>query len=422
MSVLLRSMRLVALALTAVLALAACGGDSDEPVAGATAPAEVPAADDSSDGTTDGAQGGATASAELAAEDLKWTLNTLLQEHVFFAGAAVNEALQGNTAGFEAAAAALDENSVALSGAVGLVYGDSAGEAFLGLWRSHIGMFVDYTTGLATGDQAQAGQAVEDLVGYANDFAVFLNGANPNLPVEVVEQLVLEHVLTTKGAVDALADGDAEAGFAALREAMGHMSGIADPLSGAIAAQFPDRFPGDTESAAAGLKRDLNLLLQEHTYLAGAAVNEALKGNTAAFEAAAGALDGNSQDLAGAVGSVYGEGAGDAFLGLWRSHIGMFVDYTTGVATNDQAMTDKAVADLTQYANDFAVFLNGANDLLPVDVVEDLVVQHVLTLKDAVDAIASGQGNPFIELREAGAHMHQIANPLADAIAQQQGL
>lgn len=46
-----------------------------------------------------------------------------LQEHTFFAAAATNEALQGRTAEFEGAAGALDDNSVALAGAIGSVYG-----------------------------------------------------------------------------------------------------------------------------------------------------------------------------------------------------------------------------------------------------------------------------------------------------------
>jgi hypothetical protein len=420
-------LRFIALGLSASLALAACGtGDETDPAA---APTEEPAAEATTEPTeapaeeteapaeeTEAAEEPA-AEGEVAAEDLRVLLNTQLQEHSFFAGAAVVEALQGNNESFEAAAAALDENSVALSESVGLVYGDEAGEAFLGLWRSHIGMFVDYTTGLATGDQAQADGAVEDLTQYANDFAVFLNGANPELPVDVVEGLVLEHVLTLKAAVDGFASGSSDA-FTFFRDALGHMSMIADPLAGAIAGQFPDRFPGDAASAASDVQTTLNLQLQEHTFLAGAAVNEALKGNADNFEAAAAALDGNSVDLAATVGSVYGPEAEEAFLGLWRSHIGMFVDYTNGIANDDQAAQDQAVEDLTGYANDFAVFLNGANDLLPVDA----VLEHVLTLKAAVDAIATGESNPFIELREAGSHMNMIADPLAGAIAEQQGL
>lgn len=197
-------------------------------------------------------------------------------------------------------------NSEDLAGAVGSVYGEEAGEAFLGLWRSHIGMFVDYTKATAAGNTTARQKAVDDLTGYAHDFAVFLNGANDQLPVETVEGLVLEHVTSTKAAVDAVAAGEPDA-FSTLREAGQHMSMIADPLAQAIVAQFPDKFGGDPASPAADLRTTLNLMLAEHTQLAGAAVNGALKGNTAEFEAAAGALDGNSEDLASAVGSVYGE-------------------------------------------------------------------------------------------------------------------
>lgn len=239
--------------------------------------------------------------------------------------------------------------------------------------------------------------------------------------MDTVEQLVVEHVGTTKEAVDALAAGDAHAGFANLRTAMGHMHAIADHLSGAIAGQFPDRFPGEPDSAAADLQRDLNLILAEHTYLAGAAVNEALKGNDAGFDGAAAALEGNTADFQAAVAGIYGDAAGEAFGGLWRSHIGMFVDYTQGVAAGDEARQQAAAEDLTGYATDFAVFLNQATGI-DTATAEQLIEEHVLTLKEAVDTIASGDGNPFVELREAGQHMHMIADPLAATIADQQEL
>jgi hypothetical protein len=61
--------------------------------------------------------------------------------------------------------------------------------------------------------------------------------------------------------------------------------------------------------------------------------------------------------LAQAIGSAYGNGAGDAFLALWRKHIGFIVDYTTGVASKDQKKADKAVADLLGSTKDFGAFL-----------------------------------------------------------------
>jgi hypothetical protein len=170
----------------------------------------------------------------------------------------------------------------------------------------------------------------------------------------------------------------------------------------------------------AALRAKLNTLLQEHAYLAAGATGAALGGRDAEFTAAASALDGNSQDLAKAIGSVYGPGAGDAFLGLWRKHIGFFVDYTVGTAKEDNALREKAVADLLGYAQDFAAFLSSANPNLPKDAVAGLVKTHVLTLKSVVDAQASmDPARAYVALREAAAHMGMIADPLAEAIAKQ---
>ena len=80
--------------------------------------------------------------------------------------------------------------------------------------------------------------------------------------------------------------------------------------------------------------------------------------------------------------------AGQAFLPLWRKHIGFFVDYTKALGAKDQAAADKAVADLTAYAGEFAAFLSSANPNLPKATVTDLVTQHILTLKSVVDAQA----------------------------------
>src|SRR5262249_13409223 len=63
------------------------------------------------------------------ASGLRTTLNTLFQEHIYLAAAATGAALGGRDAEFKAAAAALDANSVAISKAIGSVYGQGAEEA-----------------------------------------------------------------------------------------------------------------------------------------------------------------------------------------------------------------------------------------------------------------------------------------------------
>jgi hypothetical protein len=184
-----------------------------------------------------------TTSATKAA-GLRTSLNNLLRDHVYLAGAATGAALEGREAEFKAAAAVLDANSVALSKAVGSVYGDGAEKAFLPLWRQHIGFVVEYTAGLATKDRARQDGAIGDLVGYTQDLGAFLSSANPHLPTSVVADLVKHHVVTLKDMIDAQATKDPARAYQALRSAADHMQMIADPLAEAIVRQFPDRFRG----------------------------------------------------------------------------------------------------------------------------------------------------------------------------------
>jgi hypothetical protein len=354
------------------------------------------------------------------AADLRAGLNYLLGEHILLAATATGAALGGRDAQFKAAAAALDANSVDISKAIGSVYGQGAEDAFLPLWRRHIGFVVDYTVGVATKDKAKQDKAVTDLVQYTQDFGAFLASANPNLPKDVVAGLVKTHVLTLKDVIDAQAAGDQTKAFWATRTAYAHMGMIADPLAGAIVKQFPDRFPGSTTSPAAGLRTTLTMAFQEHTYLAARATGAALGARDPEFKAAAAALDANGVDISKAIGSVYGQGAEDAFLPLWRRHIGFVVDYTVGVTTKDKVKQDKAVADLVQYTQDFGAFLASANPNLPKDVVAGLVKDHILTLKPVIDAQAAGdQPKVYTLLRFATGHMRMIADPLAEAIVKQ---
>ncbi len=355
-----------------------------------------------------------------SAADLRVGLNLLLGEHVLIAAVATSHALGGRDAAFKGAVGGLDANSVDISKAIGSVYGPDAEKAFLPLWRKHIGFFVDYTTGVVTKDKAKQDKAVVDLVSYSEDFAAFLSSANPNLPKSAVTELVKGHILTLKAVVDAQAASDWPKAYGAIRSAYGHMHMIGDPLAGAIAKQFPQKFSGAVDSPAANLRNTLNLALREHAILAAMATGSALGGRTAEFNAAAGAVDANSIDIAKAIGSVYGADAKKAFLPLWRKHIGFVVDYTTGLATKDQMKQDKAVADLIRYSDDFGAFLSSANPNLPKSAVSDLVKGHILTLKDVVDAQAAKEWpKVYSNLRLATSHMAMIADPLGMAIAKQ---
>jgi hypothetical protein len=193
--------------------------------------------------------------------------------------------------------------------------------------------------------------------------------------------------------------------------AMSHDTMSAQPSMG------PSEGPMMTDSAAADLRTKLDVLLGEHLILASKATDAALGGRTDAFNAYGTLLNTNGTDIGAMIGAAYGDAAKDQFNQIWSAHNGFFVDYTTGVATKDQAKMDKAVQDLTTvYVPAFAQFLAGATDL-PVDALTSLTTEHVLTTKAVVDA--QGKGDQMAAAaadRMAAQHMEMIADPLAAAI------
>jgi hypothetical protein len=175
------------------------------------------------------------------AVDLRVTLDRLLGEHALLATVAMQKGYDG-AEDFEAAAAALDENTIALGEAIGSVYGDEAEEQFLELWRQHIGFFVDYTVATAEDDQEARAAALEKLDGYRQGFATFLGNANPNIEPDTVAAGLQMHVDQLTGALDTYADGDYDAAYAQIRESYAHMFGTGDLLAGAIVTQMPEQF------------------------------------------------------------------------------------------------------------------------------------------------------------------------------------
>ena len=170
---------------------------------------------------------------------MRTSLTAKLQEHTYLAGIVTGTTLGGGDA--EAAAEALDENSLELSRAIGSVYGDEAARRFLQLWRQHIGFLVDYTEGAAGGDTAKQDAARSALDGYRATFATFLNDANPKLSETAVANDLGQHIDSLLVAIDAQVAKD-PGQVNKLREAAMHMPGTGLLIATGIAQQFPTKF------------------------------------------------------------------------------------------------------------------------------------------------------------------------------------
>ena len=399
--------------LATAFALAPCGGQSSAGQGATTAASPTTAAAPTSPMSAEPS----ALDVETEAANLRVDLNYLLGEHIILASKATGAALGGRSDQFAAYGDLLNQNGTDLGALIGAAYGPEAEDEFNRIWSAHNGFFVDYTTGVATGDQAMQDQAVEDLTTiYVPEFSALIAGAT-GLPEDAVAELTTDHVVQTKQIVDDQAAENWEAVYADIRVAYGHMQMIGDAIAPAIAEGNAEAFAGDPSNAGVDFRVALNQLLQEHLYLASFATDAALGGRSDEFAAAGATLNENGTDIGAAIGSLYGGDAEDQFNQIWSAHNGFFVDYTTGVATDDQAMQDQAVDDLTTvYVPQFAEFLATATGL-PEDALAELTTEHVLTTKAIVDAQGAQDFAAAAEAdRTAGQHMRMIGDPLSAAI------
>ncbi|HSN66773.1 MAG TPA: hypothetical protein VLS94_09035, partial [Fusibacter sp.] len=296
------------------------------------------------------------------ASDLRATLDQLLSEHAFLAVVAMQKGIDGKE-DFEQAAGALNQNTDDLSAAVGSVYGDEAGEAFKEIWASHIGYFVDYVKATGAKDEEAKQKALKELDEYRVEQAAFLDKATEGrLKAADLEGGLKVHITQLLTSFDSYVAGDYDAAYSNLRIAIEHMYMVGEGLSGAIVDQYPDKFENTkVDTPAADLRAGLNRNFSEHAALAVLAMQKGIDG-AKDFDAAAGALGENTDDLTASIGSVYGSEAAQEFKKIWSSHIGYFVDYVKATGAKDDEARDMAVQELDEYRVEQAAFLDAATE------------------------------------------------------------
>jgi hypothetical protein len=403
----------------AVLVLAGCGTSGSPAVMpGYTSPSAMPSAS-SSHSPSHSATTSAVAPDVTEAAALRATLTSLLSNHVWLAGNALDTAVQksGDLKDPQVVGAvkALDANSVALAKAVGSVYPD-AEKPFLASWRQHIGFFVDYTLGNATKNDKQVAKAKEDLDNYRVSFGQLINSVVPELPADAVAEELVPHVDSLFAAIDASVAGKPNY-QTKLTEAADHMVMTAEVLAGGIAKN--KGLGGDVDGTAATVRATLTSQLSNHVWLAGNALDTAVRKQgdlkDPAVVRAVKALDANSVALAKTVGSVYPD-AEKPFLTSWRQHIGFFVDYTLGKATKNDEQVAQAKADLDDYRTSFGQLINSVIPELPADAVAKELIPHADSLFAAIDASVAGKPDYQSKLTEAASHMPMTAAVLTSGI------
>jgi hypothetical protein len=184
----------------------------------------------------------AQAPAPTKVTDTKAALRDLWVGHIFWVRSVVVDTLAGNKAAAAASEPQVVANAKQIAAAIEPYYGAAASEKLFGLLAGHYGAVKQYLEATASDSRTKQDAAAKSLTVNATEIAKFLSDANPNLPFDTLNGLLLGHGGHHMQEIQQL-HSKQYAEEAQTWEAMKkHMYVISDALVGAIAKQFPKQF------------------------------------------------------------------------------------------------------------------------------------------------------------------------------------
>lgn len=169
-------------------------------------------------------------------------LRDLWLGHVFWVRNVVVDTFAGNKPAAAAAEKQVVANARLIAGAIEPYYGKEASEKLFGLLAGHYGAVKQYLEANAAGSKARQDAAVDSLTRNAGEIARFLSDANPNLPFDTLNSLLLAHGGHHLQQIQQLHNRQYQQESETWEAMKNHMYGIADAMAGAIAKQFPAKF------------------------------------------------------------------------------------------------------------------------------------------------------------------------------------
>ena len=305
-----------------------------------------------------GSEGGPSSSGEPAAlnvastqaADLRTRLDLLLGEQVMII-AKESVAAVNHTDDYAGYTALLTTNSNDLADVMRRAFGATTAARFSQAWNLQNGYFVDYAIGVVSHNDTKASGAIASLkTDFVPQFSQLMSDAS-RLPLDPVTQLTTQQMLQNKAFIDDAFAQKFSAFYTDLHTAYAQSSRLGDALAGQIAHEFPDKFPGDPEAHAVDVRVSLNLLLQEHSYLATMATGAAVAGRAAEKPASTAALAANANMLGTLFATSFGNAAGTQFDRVWSARDAALIGYASGDAASKSALTETFVGAFASLAH-----------------------------------------------------------------------
>ena len=165
-------------------------------------------------------------------------LRDLWLGHIFWVRSVSLAAIEKNDAAMKAAEQQAVENAQAIAASIEPFYGVAAKESFFKLLAGHYGAVKAYLIATTAENSSGQGAATQSLTSNAQEIAVFLSKANPHLPKEALQSLLLAHGGHHIQQIQELKDRNYAAEAKTWESMKVHVYQIADATADALAKQF----------------------------------------------------------------------------------------------------------------------------------------------------------------------------------------
>ncbi|MFI6077760.1 hypothetical protein ACIA5C_40150 [Actinoplanes sp. NPDC051343] len=357
------------------------------------------------------------AAQQNTAADLAVRLQAMLGQHSVLAADLMRSRIRGDDDFVQAANAALNKNTDDMSGLIGQLFGTPAAKSFSPLWSQHVVDLVTYAGALADHNDSARKSSDARLVVSENKLADFFSAASKGrLSKSDARSAVEMHVDHLTEQADAYAKKDYPAADKLYRAGFQHTYALGLALDDAL---LPKSDVAILQQPIWRLRSQLGELLAEHAVLI-EDTTRAAASNTPDFSAAGDQMNGNTQDISAAIGTLFSASAGKQFQGMWASHVDALVSYGAATAAKDQTRQQAAKARLATFETQMSAFLAGAthNRLTKAQYAAALR-DHDQMLMQHADAYAA---KDYVKAHDVGYetynHMFDLARTLADAFGE----
>jgi hypothetical protein len=401
----------VVLAMVLLAAVAACDAKPDkQPAAG---PSTTQAGDEHA-----GHQGGAAAAPAASPakpKELAAALEQYFAVHTLLAVRQARSVLTANGAYREAADHELEEYTEELSEIVAGAYGDAQGTRFKEVWERTTTDAGAYAQAVAAKDDAARDKARQALLADADAYGSWLATASDGRVAagDAAAQLKT-HVQQLMDHDDAFAARDYERAYRVERDAYEHMFAAGTALARAGVAP---KAAATLETPVEKLRAAFAMLLGEHMQLIIDAQRATFSG-APEFKAAAAQVNANTEALTKGMGAIVGPKKAEEFQSAWAEHVEGLLDYSTALASHDDAERAVVREKMRGYGARLALYLSDiVPNQLPLEPITEALGEHDQHLVDQIDAYAAkrfdeAQGSEV----EGYGQMLGVANTLVGAI------